>query len=105
MKTLSEHEAERIEHARTAGDARHKAYEERILAANGIVLAPGITEALREALRASVVTNGALWLRLACDRCGTELCNYAPGDVILTSPPRIRVGCVGCGMRTAMVAA
>ncbi len=48
-------------------------------------------------LRNNVRSGKAKAIPVACDHCGTQLVNRHPGVQTASKPPKIRVGCPGCG--------
>ena len=55
--------------------------------------------AIREGLRQQVRLPSLSYRRIGilCNYCGTELINQRPGEILLSYPPRIEIGCIGCG--------
>jgi len=56
-------------------------------------------EALRDKVRDESPSYNPHYSRLgvACDHCGTELINRTPGVLMTSNPPKINIGCIGCG--------
>ncbi len=54
-------------------------------------------ESRRESIREKWEYGTMPSLGYACDHCGTELVNTAPGIVLTSNPPKHKVGCPGCG--------
>jgi uncharacterized protein with PIN domain len=52
---------------------------------------------MRKFLRDQVREGNAPRQGVACDHCGTELVDRQPGAITLSNPPKIYVGCPGCG--------
>ena len=95
MKRLSEIKQERCEKRAE----QRKRYEEAVNIvlekSAAIPLHEKATLDSRNQARESLVMEIIYLIGIACDICGTELCsdNY----LLLTSPPKKRVICVGCG--------
>jgi len=59
---------------------------------------PDVTnyEVARKRIREDVRSGEVVALEIACDHCGTELFCTDP-ELLLSNPPRKRIGCPGCG--------
>ena len=40
---------------------------------------------------------------VACPKCGSELINTSPGELLMSNPPKMRVHCGGCDYLGNMV--
>lgn len=108
MKTLSEHEQERADSEKKA----QKAYWDQLRQwlteqeCKDIPLieedgrSPREVEKFRDYLREQVRKGMTTRRGVACDHCGTEMVAY--GSMLLSNPPQVNVGCVGCGWHTYM---
>jgi hypothetical protein len=109
MKTLSEYEAQR----KSSEDEYWKGKLERAqkwlseLEEKNIPLyeekdprthyEPDQVESMRRGMRQLIQNGRTSGLGVACDHCGTELVDREPGCITLSSPPKLYVGCPGCG--------
>lgn len=101
MKTLSEYEKERTEKERLFREAIKKRdlvwlqeVEDKHIP---LIDKESITHYAREDWKEKVRKSMVNRLGIACDHCGTELVDPSPGTVLMSYPPKIRVGCIGCG--------
>ena len=54
-------------------------------------------ETYRNQFRAGVRALEMPLIEACCDHCGQQLCNRSPNCVTASRPPKIEVGCLGCG--------
>jgi len=105
MKRLSEFQAEQdVEWKKEADEhlARCRTLLEGILERGVPVYAPDIPIRChaaddREQIRTLLGQGAVIPIDLACDHCDTELVNRRPGWYATAKPPKISIGCPGCG--------
>jgi hypothetical protein len=95
MKTLSELANARMEVERLSRDA-----DKALVAHVRLHPIPRHQEArpdTREDIRERLEAGRVHRIGIACDHCRTELVNTDPSIVLAVHPPKIHVGCPGCG--------
>lgn len=110
MKTISEYEKERKENIKNSKEKKLKDLNKWIDDLDkkdiNLIKFPETSawsseleelEKFRQKLRKQIRDGFCTRLYLACDNCKTEIVDREPGMMTLSIPPKISVGCPGCG--------